>query len=205
MISVFKTAAVCAFALGLAAPAAASTYWATGVDWTPGDGTTGPSERYDPSNALGDPSDPGPIDFLSLGLSDFDGTSYTKGYADFTFGRSFYGQSSGEVFEITWGNRSGYPEFARIFVGHDGVFTSVADVVNSIGGGLQFNHAGAFDTVRILDTTRFETQDNSPRSTDGFDIDAVGITAPVPLPPAFLALGAALGALGAAGWRRKAA
>lgn len=205
MFNALKIGAVCITALVLAVPASASTYWATGVDWTAGDGTSGTSGRYDKSNALGDPSDPGPIDFLSLGLSDYDGSTYSKGFADFTFGKTFKGNASGEVFEVTWGNRSGYLETAKVFVGLNGVFTDVADIVNSVGTGLQFNYTGEFDTVRILDTTRFESNSQSPRSTDGFDIDAVGVTAPVPLPPAALALGAALAGLGYVGRRRKQA
>ena len=202
MFKTLKIGAVCLTALVLAVPASASTYWATGVDWTAGDGTGGTSPRYDPSNALGAPTNSGGIDFLSLGLSDYDGSTYSKGYADFTFGKTFKGKATGEVFEITWGNRGGYPEFAKVFVGLNGVFTDVADIVNSVASGLQFNYSGEFDTVRILDTTRFETNDQTPRSTDGFDVDAVGVTAPVPLPPAALALGAALAGLGFVGRRR---
>lgn len=195
--------AVCLAALTAAVPAGAATYWATGVDWTPGDGTSGTTGRYDASNALGDPGDSARIDFLSLGLSDYNGKTYSRGFADFTFGRSFSGTTSGEAFEVTWGNRAAYPEFAKVFVGLNGVFTDIGDLANSAATGLQFSYTGSFDTLRILDTTRFEAGDWKPRSTDGFDIDAVGITAPVPLPPAALALGAALGGLGLMSRRRR--
>lgn len=217
MVQFSKIGMACAVAVLLAAPVHAVPFYATGVDWTAGDGVDLSSSRADTDNALGAPDradDPSPIDFLSLGLSDFNGTAYSKGFADFTFGHVFGGDATGEVFEITWGSRAGYPEYARVFVGYQGVFSAVADVINSVGTGLDFNYSGTFDTVRVLDTTRFETQDRTPRSTDGFDVDAVGVTAriipdptlpPVPLPPAILALGTALAGLGLFSRRRKAA
>ena len=57
----------------------------------------------DTSNALGTPDGV----FLSLGMG---------GAAAFDFGTSF--DATAIIFEITWGARAGYPEYANVYVGN---------------------------------------------------------------------------------------
>jgi hypothetical protein len=174
-----------ATALLLGSAAQATTLYATGVDWT-NNGTVGTSNNRDnPSNALGEPDDK----FLSLGLG---------GMADFTFGQTFTGP--GASYEITFGNRAGHLESAEVFAGIGGDFAKVGDVDNASAAGFVFNFAGIFDTLRLVDSSPFV------KGRDGYDVDAVGVTAfngpnpgpaPVPLPASVLLLGAGIVGLGA--------
>ncbi len=153
--------------------AEAATVYATGVSWT-NNGTVGSANnRNNPLNALGAPDGK----FLAIGLG---------GSADFTFGRQFSGP--GIIHEITFGNRAGYPESARILAGLNGQFVQVGTVGNQSASGAVFQFTGAFDTLRVVDTS-------GRPSTDGFDVDAVGVSA-VPLPAAGLLLAGALGGFG---------
>ncbi|PWR03391.1 hypothetical protein DKT77_05880 [Meridianimarinicoccus roseus] len=164
--------------------ASAATLYATNISWT-NNGTVGSSnDRDNPLNALGAPDGK----FMSLGLG---------GFADFTFGQLFTGP--GVSYEITFGNRAGYLETADVFAGFNGSFTKVGSVDNASANGFIFNFNGVFDTLRLSDTTP------GLPSTDGYDVDAVGVTAsvnpapgpsPVPLPAPALLLGAGLVGLG---------
>ncbi|MGS4944449.1 VPLPA-CTERM sorting domain-containing protein [Meridianimarinicoccus sp. RP-17] len=177
----FVAAAAAALLLGSAAQAA--TIYATGVDWT-NNGTVGSSnDRDNPLNALGEPDDK----FLSLGLG---------GQADFTFGETFTGP--GASYEITFGNRAGYFESADVFAGIGGSFSKIGEVDNASAAGFVFSFAGIFDTLRLVDTSPFVA------GRDGYDVDAVGVTAlpntgttPVPLPASALLLGAGVAGMGA--------
>jgi hypothetical protein len=177
----FVAAATAAFLAGAAAQAA--TIYATGIDWT-NNGTVGSAnDRDSPLNGLGAPDSR----FMSLGLG---------GQADFTFGQSFTGP--GVSYEITFGNRGGYFESADVFAGSSGTFTKVGEIDNVSAAGLVFNFGGIFDTLRLVDTSPFV------RGRDGYDVDAVGVTAlptmgmtPVPLPASVLLLGAGVAGLSA--------
>lgn len=181
-MSIF-TAAVLAAVLGSSVQAA--TIYATGVSWT-NNGTVGSANNRDnPNNAIGAPDG----SFMSLGLG---------GQADFTFGQMFTGP--GESYEITFGNRAGYFESANVFAGVNGTFSNVGTINNASPAGFVFNFAGMFDTLRLVDTSPIFS------GRDGYDVDAVGVTAltgpnpgpqPVPLPASALLLGAGLAGLGA--------
>lgn len=109
-------AAVALFAVN----AVAATLYATGVTWT-NNGTVGTdNNRNNPLKALGAPDG----DFLAIGL---------RGSADFTFGRTFTG--SDIIHEITFGNRAGYPESARILAGLNGQFVPVGTVGHQSAAG----------------------------------------------------------------------
>lgn len=190
-------------------PANANTIWATDVIWNAGSGVTIGGDRYDPNKALGIP-DPATNeeDFLSLGLG---------GYAIFDFGQIF--DNEGVVVETTYNNRDGYPESAKVYVaGSDftstfneykqdydegyqaaptNLFTEVGDITNQqMESTIDLTGlSGPFRYLMVEDITGA----NSP-STDGFDIDAVGV-APVPEPGTVILLG--VGLVGLAGARRK--
>lgn len=160
--------------------AEAATIYATGVTWT-NNGTVGSANnRNNPLNALGAPDGK----FLAIGL---------LGTADFTFGQTFTGP--GVTYEITFGNRAGYPESANVLAGRNGQFVQVGTVNNQSGAGSVFQFTGVFDTLRLVDTS-------GRPSTDGFDVDAVGVSA-VPLPAAGLLLAGALGGLGLSRRKRR--
>ena len=176
-------------ALPLPAAVSAATISADQVTAFLGPQPTG--ARRDVRNALGGSDGT----FLSLGFG---------GSAVFSFGQAFTGPAS--FLEITWSERKGYLETARVFVGNlfdpktsvfrDSDFTLVGDVTNaSAASSLAFD--GTWRYLALLDT--------SPRikGRDGFDIDSVSVTtfppaarlAPVPLPASGLLLIGGLAAL----------
>lgn len=171
-----------AVAAGFSGAASAATYYATTVvEYTPGAGITDPW-RMITDHALGAPDE----EFLSLGLG---------GSAVFTFGRAFTGP--GNVYEITY-SRPGYTETASVFGSVDGVtYDWIADI-NNVDENSSFTFAGTYNYLKVWD--------NSPSrpGRDGFDIDAVSVSA-VPIPAAGLLLAGGLGLLGGARrLRRKA-
>ena len=161
--------------------------YATNVRWN-GVAISG-SDRSDPDNALGAPDG----DFLSLGLG---------GVAAFDFGTSF--DATAIVFEVTWGNRDSYPEYAKVFVGNDftldtGDYEWVGTIQNNVDQNvidLSSIVGSPFRYVLVQDYT----QESGGIIGDGFDIDAVGV-APVPEPATIILLGTGL--LGLAGASRK--
>lgn len=181
--SIFTAAVVAAF-VGTSVQAA--TIYATGIVFDRNGAVVGNADnRNTPGNALGEPDQK----FFSLGLG---------GQADFTFGQLFTGP--GESYEITFGNRTGYTETADVFVGLGGDFTFVTAINNASPSAFVFNFPGVFDTLRLVDTSPFVS------GRDGYDVDAVGVTAfngpvpgpqPIPLPASVLLLGAGLAGLGA--------
>jgi hypothetical protein len=167
-----------------AATANAAVIYATSVDsYIQGSDTI--SGGIDParlvtSNALGAPDGK----FLSLGLG---------GQLIVSFGRVF--TSPGELWEITFGNRSGYLEEVEVYLGLGGMFTFLGNVTNAVAAN-PFVFAGTFDQIKLIDVS----PDVPDR--DGFDVDAIGVS-PIPLPAGGLLLLSALG--GALLLRRRAA
>ena len=204
-----------AAALGLGAAAAqAGTVYATDVDWR-NNGTVGSNnDRDDASNALGAPDEA----FVSLGLTGADGTN--PGFAVFAFGGRTFGGGTATGYEVTFNCRvradgsCTYPESAMVYYGTDYAFgshdfadladfTPAGEILNADAqGGASLVIPGSFAYIALVDTTlaRFP---GSP-STDGFDLDAIGVSA-VPVPAAMLLFPAGAAGLAAARRRRRAA
>jgi hypothetical protein len=190
--------------LGVAGAATASPMWAADVKWVPGDNVSLGSDRANPDNALGAPDADVNDEFLSLGLG---------GFAIFDFDKDFH--NSAGIYEMTWGNRSGYVENAEIYVAGSDFdfyafdpetdafpsddFTIVTDITNDDWKtviDLSGLADSAFSYLAILDTTEGSGK-------DGFDVDAVGVD-PVPEPGTILLLGFGLVGVYAANRRRSA-
>lgn len=206
-------------AIAVAAPAGAVTYtYATAVDWV-NNGTVGTANnRNVPANALGAPNG----SFLSLGLTKPVGANpygSNPGFAVFDFGSVFSG--SGIVVETTFGCSgtgsvcTNYKEQVEVRFGLDYAFgthdfadladfTTGASLIGNAdaqGTGKVFTIAGGpFRYLALIDRSR----ELGTVSTDGFDVDAVGVTA-VPVPAALPMLAAGLGVLSLLGRRRRAA
>jgi hypothetical protein len=135
-------------------------------------------------------------DFFSLGLN---------GSALFGITPSFTGSVS--VIEITFGgSSSSHDEAAQVFVRKlDGTFELIGTADNQGSGAdantSTFTFTGLADAIRLLDVS--QTVFTGTSSKDGFDVDALSIVAPVPLPASALMLLAAMGGLGVAARRRK--
>lgn len=204
-------------------PAHAATIFADRVDWSGSTGdiagqfdataqtfTTG--TRSNPGDALGAPDQVGNTEggFLSLGMG---------GIAVFGFASPFTGE--GRVFEVTFGcsgpqkpgGLCNYSETADVYV-FNGAYTpragafTLADLAGfqfagSVGNGDANTDAGAPFTV--TGPFRFlALVDTSKQGGDGFDVDAVRVSA-VPLPAPALLLMAGIGGLWLTGRRRKPA
>jgi len=124
------------------------------------------------------------------------------GIAAFDFGTWF--DTAAVVFEITWGDRAGYPEYANVYVG-DIFSTNLSDftfaelIKNDLGSisiDLSSITGSPFRYVLLQDATA----QNNGINGDGFEIDAVAVH-PVPLPAAAWLLGSGL--LGLVAVRRR--
>ena len=165
--------------------------YATNVLWNNTAGVSDPA-RIDRDNAIGAPDGK----FLSIGVG---------GIAAFDFGVSF--NSTASVFEITWGNRSAYPEYAKVFVGNTAFSLDLKDYkeVGIIRNNLEQNvidlsslAGNPFQYLLLQDITGGFS--DGIAAGDGFDVDAVGVS-PVPEPATVLLLSSGL--LGLAGFSRK--
>jgi len=196
--------AICALVMVMASLSHALNYtYATDVRWDKGSGVPSVSsdQRYNQASSLGDPDNL----FLSLGLG---------GLAVFDFGVDF--NAAAIVFETTNGSRAGYPESAKVYVANsafnfgilnssngaailstDG-FTYVNTISNLTESVMldMSSLSGPFRYVLIKDVT------SGGPSTDGFDINAVGV-APVPEPGTMILLGLGMAGLAIFGKRRK--
>jgi hypothetical protein len=151
--------------------------YATDLSYLAGTGITDPA-RKNTANALGAPDGA----FLSLGMG---------GIAAFDFGTWF--DTAAVVFEVTWGSRVEWPEYANVYVGNTfstspSDFTFAKLIKNDLAQitiDLSAIIGGPFRYVLLQDATA----ENNGRIGDGFDIDAVGVH-PVPLPAAAWLLGA---------------
>lgn len=175
-----STTFACALALSLSAAAAshAAPIYATSViSYTPGTFKRVEAGRADPLSALG--AEDG--SFVSLGL----GGSIVLG-----FSKSF--RAIGQVFEVTFNDKSKHKESADVFGSADGVtWVLLASLKNHIS--TSFSAAGVFSQLKIVDTST-----KKGATFDGFDIDAVSVQPVVtPLPAAGLLLAGGLFGLGA--------
>ena len=197
----------------------AATVYATAIDWANNGSVGSSNDRDDETNALGGPNG----DFLALGLT----TANNEGFAVFSFGGLF--EDPAVAYEITF-NCSGsgdsctnYPESADVYVGTDydfgthdwsdviDDFTMVGTLDNGLAqAGQELTFAGQFTYLAIVDRTKRDY--SSSPSTDGFDVDAIGVAPAgsdnvpaVPIPAPFLLLLSGLLGLGFAGRFRKTA
>jgi len=144
--------------------------------------------RSNPLMALYAPQNNDTMNIVSLGMN---------GSLTLSFGQPFTGPAI--LIETTYGNAAGHPEAAEVFVGvgadwSTALYYSIG-IVQNTADGAPLSLAGAnllsgttvYNFVRIVDRTLTLT---SNASTDGFDVDGVGVT-PIPAPGAALAFGLA--------------
>lgn len=144
--------------------ASAAPVFATDVlEYNEGFGIT-QAARRNPGNALGGPDGA----FLSLGLD---------GSVILGFGTAF--GTSVTLTEVTFGNRAGHLEKAKVYglTVLGGPSTLLGSITNSAAS-ITLNFAGVYNFLKIADVSP------GGRNRDGFDIDAVSViaVAPVPLP-----------------------
>ncbi|MCV3273776.1 VPLPA-CTERM sorting domain-containing protein [Roseobacter sinensis] len=187
-MKLFKVLAVSAVvALSGGAASAAVIFADTVISSSGGgvsDGIATPGDRTDVDNALGGADNT----FYSLGLG-----------GDIVLGFSTLGTGPVTTWEVTFGDIGTHLESANVFAVLGGVETLIGEVQNANAqGGQSLNFVGVFDSIKIVDT--------SPAgggSIDGFDLDAVSVSA-VPLPASALLLLGGLAGMGAMRRRKKA-
>ena len=126
------------------------------------------------------------------------------GHVDFHFNPGFI--SGGTVYEVTFGTRKTWPEYATVKVGNKGDDSSFVEInenpIDNQSASFSFTfEGGPFDTIRLKNAegSRVSTcrdYDRNAYDCGGFDVDASSVT-PVPLPASVLLLGAGLGGLAA--------
>lgn len=166
-------ALVTALLLGASVAAHAATMNAIEVTQYPGDGIRG--ARADGTRAFGAADGR----FMSLGLG---------GAAVFRFAQAFTGSAA--IHEVTFGTRASHLETARVFVAETfaagtGLFD--ANAFREIG---RISNASRLSIIGFDGTYRYlALLDTSPRvaGRDGFDIDAISVTA-APLPGSIAAV-----------------
>lgn len=190
----FSLIAACGVVAAVATSSQAAFVWANSVEAfnqglqdnnSPVDGN-----RSNPLNALGAPQNNNTINFVSLGGG---------GSLVVSFGELF--KDEVVVFETTFPPINQHVESAAVYVGFGATAATAtfwfAGSVANAADGAPISLAAAeaasgrttFKYVKIVDTTNF----NASTSTDGFDVDAVGVK-PVPAPGA-IALATAGGLL----------
>ena len=206
---------VCALVSAMVSVSHALSYtYATDVRWDNGSGappSNTPYSRFNQVSALGSPdvTTTDNTHFLSLGLG---------GLAVFDFGVEF--DAGAIVFETTYGDRTYWPEFAKIYVA-DSTYNFAG--LNSNNGAATispagFTFVGAIDNLHpsiVIDLSALTgpfryilIQDTTPtwsRSYEGFDVDAIGVigVAPVPEPCTMMLLGLGMAGLAIYSKRRQ--
>lgn len=187
-------AASCGVLAALSTAANASFVWASNVEaFSQGlkdNGQAVDLNRSNPLLALGAPQNNDTINFVSLGGG---------GSLVVSFGTLFHDQAV--LIETTFGHITDHIEKANVFVGYGATAATAtywfAGAVVNTADGQPISLAGAaaasgrttFKYLKIVDTTDFAHS----TSTDGFDVDGVGVV-PVPAPGA-IALASAGGLL----------
>jgi len=193
--------------IAAATPVQAATIFATGVDWSDNGTVPSSNNRDNPLNALGGVNGT----FLALGLTNQDGSN--PGFAVFDFGQMF-ASGTVDIWETTFNcqpqanGSCSWAESARVYFGTDYAFGSnnYSDIMDDFtfagelfnadaqnGGSLLINQA--FRYIAVVDSTQANFAGG--RSTEGFDIDAIGISSfaefsQVPLPTAAFLMAPAL-------------
>lgn len=180
-MNIMKTIIASAALLAAAGSASATTYFADGFANVNNSGVFDAAGRDDPAAALGEAD--GVFYSLTLG-----------GSIDLTFngGATFQPDTAVSAFEVTFGVASAQPESVMIETVVAGVVTSVVGTITNedAGAGTSLLITSAFDALRFTDTT------STGPSADGFDLDAVSVSA-IPLPAGGLLLIGGLAGLGA--------
>lgn len=182
-MKLFKTL-LCTAALAVTASAgqAATFYASEVVSFTPGVFDDVWPGRDDPTSALGSADG----DFVSLGIG---------GEIVLSFGTNFH--AGGVVYEETYGARYNHDESADIYASSDGVTWDLISSVSNVSGETSYGVSTSYSLLKIVDTSS-----TTGRTFDGFDLDAISVTAP--LPAAGLLLGGALFGTGLLRRRNKA-
>jgi hypothetical protein len=167
----FKSLFYAAVFAGTATAGHATVYYAAEVvSYTPGVFESVWPYRDDPASALGAADG----DFLSLGIG---------GEIVLSFGIGFH--TGGLIYEETYYSRSNHKESADIYASSDGVTWDLVASVTNASGATSYDVSGSYSLLKIVDTS-----DITGSTFDGFDLDAISVTAP--LPAAGLLLGGVL-------------